>query len=82
MRLRENVGFGCSGARCGVMLQGVLGIDGRCYGFGVILDGEAKGCGDPARGSRYNSAVRYQTTMAPRSVIVVISDDRTVDLIP
>ena len=60
----------------------VLGTDGRCYAFGVILDGEATGRGDRARGSRYNSAVRYQTTMAPESVIVVISDDRTVDLIP
>ena len=60
----------------------VLGTDGRCYAFGVILDGRATGRGDPARGSRYNSAVRYQTTMAPKSVIVVISDDRTVDLIP
>lgn len=60
----------------------VLGTDGRCYAFGVILDGRATGRGDPARGSRYNSAVRYQTTMDHESVIVVISDDRTVDLIP
>ena len=25
LRLRENVGFGCAGARCGVMLRGFLG---------------------------------------------------------
>ena len=60
----------------------VLGPDGRCYGFGVILDGTAQGRGDPARGSRFNSAVRYQSTMSAGSVLVVISDDGTVDLIP
>ena len=59
----------------------VLGADGRCHAFGVILDGEAAGHGDPARGSRYNSAVRYQKKF-PESLLVVISDDRTVDLIP
>ena len=61
----------------------LLGKDGFCHAFSVILDGAATGQGDPGRGSRYNSAVRYQhsTTAAP-SVIVVISDDGTVDLIP
>ena len=60
----------------------VLGPDGRCHAFGVILDGIAEGSGDPARGSRYNSAVRYQRTMAPQSMLVVISDDGTMNLIP
>ena len=61
----------------------ILGPDGHCYAFGVILDGEAeRGRGDPARGSRFNSAVRYQRTKAPNSLIVVISDDGMVDLIP
>ena len=60
----------------------VLGTDGRCHAFGVILDGVATGDGDPARGSRYNSAVRYQATMASESLLVVISDDGTVSLIP
>lgn len=61
----------------------ILGPDGLCYAFGVILDGEAEqGRGDPARGSRFNSAVRYQRTKAPNSLIVVISDDGMVDLIP
>ena len=61
----------------------ILGPDGRCHAFGVILDGDASaGQGDPARGSRYNSAVRYQRTRATRSLLVVISDDGTVDLIP
>lgn len=60
----------------------VLGPDGRCYAFGVILDGTASGRGDPARGSRFNSAIRYQDSMAPNSLLVVISDDGTVDLVP
>lgn len=59
----------------------VLDRDGSCHAFGVILDGKAAGRGDPARGSRYNSAVRYQK-MIPESLLVVISDDGTVDLIP
>ena len=59
----------------------VLDRDGRCHAFGMILDGQADDSGDPARGSRYNSAIRYQK-MVPESLIVVISDDGTVDLIP
>jgi hypothetical protein len=60
----------------------ILGPDGRCHALGVILDGTATVHGDAARGARFNSAVRYQTTMAPQSLLVVISDDGTVDLIP
>ena len=60
----------------------VLGPDGSCHAFGVILDGKASGGGDPARGSRFNSAVRYQSTGVVPSMVVVISDDGTVDLIP
>ena len=61
----------------------MLGPNGQCHAFGVILDGEAiVGKGDPARGSRYNSAVRYQRTKALESMLVVISDDGTVDLVP
>jgi len=44
-------------------------------------DGAATAHGDPARGSRYNSAVRYHKEHRD-SLLVVISDDRTVDLIP
>lgn len=61
----------------------ILGRDGRCYAFGVILDGKASlGRGDAARGSRFNSAVRYQHTMAKRSLVIVISDDGLVNLVP
>ena len=60
----------------------LLGPDGCCYAFGVILDGKASGHGDPARGSRFNSAIRYQSTAGAGSIVIVISDDGTVDLIP
>ncbi len=59
-----------------------LGPDGRCYAFGVILDGLAATSGDRARGSRFNSAVRYQRTSSVGTVVIVISDDGTVNLIP
>ena len=69
-------------ARLGLVDGAVLlGPDGRCHAFGVILDGTATDHGDPARGSRYNSAVRYHKEHH-NSLLVVISDDRTVDLVP
>ena len=64
----------------------ILGPDGRCYAFGVILDGEAtQSHGTRARGSRFNSAIRYQRTQAEKSLpplLVVISDDGMIDTIP
>ena len=59
----------------------ILGADGRCHAFGVILDGTATSSGDRARGSRFNSSVRYQRSKAG-CMIVVISDDGSVDLVP
>ena len=54
----------------------IVGPDARCYAFGVILDGVAtEAHGNPARGSRFNSAIRYQRTQAQESLLVVISDD-------
>ena len=60
----------------------IIGPDGRCHAFGVILDGVANEGGDRARGSRFNSAVRYQNMETARSMIIVISDDGTIDLLP
>ena len=60
----------------------ILGPDGRCHAFAVILDGAADEKGDRARGSRFNSAVRYQNAEKAKSMIVVISDDGTIDLLP
>lgn len=60
----------------------ILGPDGRCYAFGVILDGLANSSGDRARGARFNSSVRYQRTSEIGTMVIVVSDDGTVDLIP
>lgn len=55
---------------------------GVCHAIGVILDGTAStGC-TPARGSRYNSAVRYVGTGTIGRMALVISDDATLDVVP
>ena len=59
-----------------------LGPDGRCYAFGVILDGKATDTGDRSRGARFNSAVRYEQESCFDTMAIVISDDGMVDLIP
>lgn len=61
----------------------MVGPDGRCHAFGVILDGIANERGDRARGARFNSSIRYQNMdETPNSMIIVISDDGTIDLLP
>ncbi|EGR4402042.1 hypothetical protein O1B84_002386 [Vibrio cholerae] len=72
------------------LLRSVSGIDGTilldpsgfCHAIGIILDGEATGQCTPSRGSRYNSAVRYVQTGSHRRLAIVVSDDRTIDIIP
>lgn len=69
-------------------IDGALLLDpsGTCYSIGVILDGLATAGGTPARGARYNSAVRYVHTATQqfghRCIAVVVSEDATVDIIP
>ena len=60
----------------------IIDTNGQCHAFGVILDGTANEGGDRARGARFNSSVRYQSGETVASMIVVISDDGTVDLLP
>lgn len=62
-------------------------VDGNCHAIGVILDGVAKeDIGDSSRGARYNSAQRYLQKLKDnghkKCVIVIISEDGMVDLIP
>lgn len=62
-------------------------IDGNCHAIGVILDGVAKeDIGDSSRGARFNSAQRYLHKLKDdeqkKCVIVIISEDGMVDLIP
>ena len=60
----------------------LLDPSGVCYSIGVILDGLSMSKGDPARGSRFNSAVRYVEMKERRCVAVIISEDGMVDLYP
>lgn len=72
------------------LLRSVSGIDGTilldprgfCHAIGVILDGGASDTCTPSRGSRYNSGVRYVQEGRYRRLAIVVSDDRTVDIIP
>lgn len=71
----------------------VSGVDGAIlispqgiiYSFGVILDGKASKNGSSARGSRYNSAIRYvdgQKSRNINSLALIVSKDGYVDLYP
>lgn len=72
------------------LLRSVSGIDGTilldpkglCHAIGVILDGDANEECTPSRGSRYNSGVRYAQASRHRRLAIVVSDDRTIDIIP
>jgi len=58
--------------------------EGMIYAYGVILDGVVGKGGTASRGSRYNSAVTYQEFKVATSqlMLVIVSEDRTVDIIP
>lgn len=60
----------------------LLGPDAVCYAIGVILDGVATPHGNPARGARFNSAIRYVEGHAKACMAIVVSEDGGVDLIP
>ncbi|MDF9663783.1 tetratricopeptide repeat protein [Bacillus wiedmannii] len=69
-------------------IDGAIYFDthGKCHAIGVILDGIAKeNIGDASRGARYNSAYRYLEKLKEdkkECVIVIISEDGMVNLIP
>jgi hypothetical protein len=54
---------------------------GHCHAIGAILDGEASVNESPARGARFNSALRY-VSKAGDVLALVRSDDGGVDLLP
>lgn len=60
----------------------LLSPDGRCHAIGTILDGIAAANGDPSRGARYNSAVRYVESTQAACLAVVVSEDGRVDYVP
>lgn len=53
-----------------------------CYAAGVILDGLATNDGDPGRGARYNSAIRYHASSEAKCMCIVISEDGSIDIVP
>ncbi|MEN6458785.1 MAG: diadenylate cyclase [Thermoguttaceae bacterium] len=71
-------------------IQAVSSIDGAilfshsgiCHAIGVILDGLATEKGDPARGARYNSAVRYLSMHGDGCLILIVSEDGDITLLP
>ena len=56
--------------------------DCRCFAVGVILDGLATSSGDPSRGARFNSAIRYVETVSHPTLCLVVSEDGHVDMVP
>ena len=60
----------------------LLDAEGRCHAIGAILDGRATPMGRPARGARYNSALRYVCDAGCPTLAVVISEDGRVDVLP
>lgn len=60
----------------------LFGPDGTCHAVGVILDGTASVEGDRARGARYNSALRYLASAQPSTMIVLVSEDGMIDVLP
>jgi hypothetical protein len=68
-------------------IDGAVLVDtnGYCHAIGVILDGQASTHGNPGRGARFNSAIRYVESALERgisTVAVVVSEDGGVDVIP
>lgn len=72
------------------LVERISGIDGailvdrdcNCYAIGVILDGIATNAGDPSRGARYNSALRYIASSQAPTVCLVVSEDGYVNMVP
>lgn len=72
------------------LIKKISGIDGavlldrhcRCHAIGVILDGMASQSGDPSRGARFNSAVRYVSSVKVPTLCLVVSEDGYVNMIP
>ncbi|SEJ69524.1 diadenylate cyclase [Bacillus thuringiensis] len=72
-------------------IDGAIIIDEQCmcYAIGAILDGNASikdgkkngKKGNPTRGARYNSAVKYHNEHSDNCIIIVISEDGMIDII-
>lgn len=65
-------------------IDGTILVDpeGMVHAIGVILDGDAHALCTPSRGARYNSGIRYVAAANEPRVALVMSEDRTLDVIP
>ena len=63
-------------------IDGAVFLDpvGDCHAVGIILDGRVSKRGDPARGARYNSAIRHADEHE-NCVLVVVSEDGMVNIV-
>jgi len=64
-------------------IDGAVLLDpmGTCFAIGVILDGQAVPEGDPSRGARFNSCIRYIASQPP-CLGVIISEDGDIQWVP
>lgn len=60
----------------------ILDPDSTCFAIGAILDGMATQDGDPSRGARYNTALRYVGTSDTPCLAIVVSEDGGINFIP
>lgn len=66
-------------------IDGAILVDpaGHCHAVGTILDGRAApNLGDASRGARYNSAIRYLEEARDKCLIIIVSEDGMLNLIP
>lgn len=60
----------------------IIGIDGKCYGIGAILDGNALIEGNMSRGARYNSTINYIANKENKKYMaIIISEDKYINAI-
>ncbi|MBR3365201.1 MAG: hypothetical protein IKG53_10050 [Solobacterium sp.] len=62
----------------------IMDTDCRCSCIGAILDGDFTAKGNPARGARFNSTVRYvrrRADLGRQFVGIVLSEDGTIDAV-
>ena len=65
-------------------IDGAVLLDpkGTMQAIGVILDGVATEAGDPSRGARYNSAIRYLGITESPTMIILVSEDGMINVLP
>jgi hypothetical protein len=60
----------------------IVDTDGAVHAVGAILDGRATAEGTWQRGGRYNSAANFVTSCSAPCFILIVSQDRYIDVVP